>query len=280
MIIDPLNPPLGIHPGVSETVYRQSAGVCQSNLKLVEVSLAHYRVADTAPWCPPEIKQLESAQEVGTIVHGVTLESRWDCAVKPEGMKLSTKEGKAWKAAQKTPWVSHADFEHIAGMVRSIKAHPEAAKMLYGKGDNEVACWRRCPLTGLLLKGRADRLTMDDRQRMTLIDIKTCQLEAAQEYVFQNEIGKWGYYRQAAFYIDLFEASSFIIVAVEKEPPYAVATYEIDPEDIMLGRTENNRDLQLVKHAEETGEWPAYSPKIKRISLPERIRRRIRGEEL
>lgn len=272
--IDLTNPPLGIHPGVPESVYRQSAGISQSNLKLVPVSLAHYHAAVTG-----SVSEPTPAQELGTITHSVILENKWGCTVKPDRLKLSTKEGMAWKAAQTMPWISVEECEHIRGMVASVKAHPEAAKMLYGRGDNEVACWRKCPLTGLLIKGRADRLTMDDRQRMTLIDIKTCQVESAQEYVFQNEIAKWGYYRQAAFYIDLFEASSFIIVAVEKEPPYAVATYEIDPEDIMLGRTENNRDLQLVKHAEETGEWPAYSPKIKRISLPERIRRRIRGEE-
>ena len=62
----------------------------------------------------------------------------------------------------------------------------------------------------------------------------------------------------------------FLFVAVEKEPPHAVAVYRADPEIIEIGRRKYQAALQLLKWCQESGTWPAYQPagEVELISRP------------
>ena len=78
---------------------------------------------------------------------------------------------------------------------------------------------------------------------------------------------------QAAFYIDLYErhynsiCEGFIFIAVEKAPPYGVAVYVIEDEDISNGRTKYLADLERWREAKATNKWQGFTG-INKLELP------------
>jgi hypothetical protein len=153
-------------------------------------------------------------------------------------------------------------------MLESVKRHPMATQLLRGDGNNEVSGWAKHGPTGLLLKGRADRITEDTKGNTVIVDLKTTGHGDGKADEFEKQIAIWQYHRQAAHYLDIFGASFFVFLVVEKLPPYAVACYQVDAPDIEFGRFQNLRDLRAVAQCRETGEWPAYGNEIKTLRLP------------
>ena len=79
----------------NEFDYRRAAGANQSSLKKILESPAHYQAALKNKIIPTP------AMEMGTAVHCLTLDGpeafEAQYIVKPDGIKLNTKEGKEWK---------------------------------------------------------------------------------------------------------------------------------------------------------------------------------------
>jgi len=80
---------------------------------------------------------------------------------------------------------------------------------------------------------------------------------------------------QAAWYLDGVNQgfakgeqmfSTFLFIAVEKEPPYGVAVYQLDEADIQRGREKARHDLETYTQAQTTGVFDAYSPQIQLIT--------------
>lgn len=259
----------GIAIGISEEAYRAAEGVNQTSLKLMAISAAHYRSKiDEKPKPPTD------AQRIGTVTHQVILQDKHDYVVRPAGLKFSTVEGKAWKKAQTKTIIDLEEERDIEGMRASVMAHPVARAILERPGQNEVASFRRDPETGLMLKGRADRVCMDDQQRTVIPDLKTTQHGCAGKEAFSKEIYNWGYAIQAHHYLTLFGASSFVFIVVEKESPYACAVYALEPDAIAHGARLWREYLNRVKECTDSGIWPAYSTTMEWIGLPEWAKRK------
>jgi exodeoxyribonuclease VIII len=157
------------------------------------------------------------------------------------------------------------------GMHQSILSHPEASRAL-AQGESEM-CMFANDLTGLSLKCRSDWISGN-----TVTDLKST-LDASKD-AFAKTILFYGYDVQAAFNLDMSKwlgipKDYFLFIAVEKEPPYAVAMYELDQESIEIGRNKYRRWISLVDHCIKTNEWPGYDPDITRISLPEWSKRQL-----
>ena len=60
----------------------------------------------------------------------------------------------------------------------------------------------------------------------------------------------------------------FVFVAVEKQPPYGVAVYELSPEDITVGRAMYRQDLHTYAACQDANKWPAYPEDIRLLELP------------
>lgn len=122
----------------------------------------------------------------------------------------------------------------IQGMKDAIMAHPVALEMLTG-GEAEYSYYAKDPETGLELKCRPDY-----HNGGALIDVKTTA-DASFEG-FARQIGNLAYHLQAAFYLDVFNASQgtnykdFFFIAVENKAPHAVAVYRLDENHIEAGR--------------------------------------------
>lgn len=252
----------GVYYGLPETTYRDAKGVNISSLKKMGRTPAHYIAAIEEPQEPTE------SMEFGTLVHLAVLEPKrlaGSYVVRPDGMKFSTKEGKAWKDAQTLPIIDADKDKALRDIASAIQTHPTAAAILAG-GQNEVSVFKQHDETGLLLKGRIDCLTEDAHGCKTLVDVKTCQDASPGE--FARTIAKFRYDAQAAFYMDLVDGEFFVFVAVEKEPPYGIGVYALDPEAIQNGRRSYETWLQRLWDCQSTGNWPCYPTDIQVLSMP------------
>jgi exodeoxyribonuclease VIII len=91
--------------------------------------------------------------------------------------------------------------------------------------------------------------------------------------VFRREIVKRRYhvqdalYRSAAVALDM-PVQHFVFIAVEKTPPYAVATYTLDSDGIGRGYSAARADLDTLAACLRDNHWPAYPVEIREIDLP------------
>ncbi len=222
-----------------------------------------------------EKREPTPAQILGTLVHQSILEpdrALPKLAVKPEGMRFSTKEGKVWRDEQISSGkliIGSDTFETLSGCVRSIAAHPRCRE-IFADGQSEVSVFRNFTLGGTVLrKARLDWVPAGN----ALVDIKTTP-DASPE-AFAKEILNYRYHSQAAYYLDIWNDSQpapdkecFIFVAVEKVPPYLVAVYHLDLKAIGKGRELNVKDLCTYTDCIATDQWPGYTDQITAIDLP------------
>lgn len=179
--------------------------------------------------------------------------------------------------------ITAADMAEVVAMHGQIMSHPKAGKLLApGSGVPELSCYWTDEETGVRCRCRPDFWRHDG----VIVDLKTC-LDASYDG-FQKSVWKWRYHVQAAFYLDGIEAAlrqapstttmpapkAFLFVAVEKTAPYGVGVYHLDAQNIAIGRREYREDLARFAECERTGEWPAYSPNIEAMSLPDWVLRR------
>jgi exodeoxyribonuclease VIII len=267
-VAEPIESEAGIVYNLPAEHYHAAPGVSNSMLKHLARSPAHLK---TYLEQPPE---QTPAMLFGQIVHQLLLEpdKPWNWAVRPPGLDGRSKEGKEWRArVGDKPVLDHHDWLHVEGVVASVRSHP-TARLALGSGKSEVSVFKQFHLGRTVLrKARIDFVNAGN----ALIDIKTT--EDARPEAFARMIVNLRYHVQAAYYLDIWNDSlpigqtpkeSFVFIAVEKTPPYAVSVYDLAREAINAGRREYIRLLQLYMECEEQGEWPAYNPDVQEINLP------------
>lgn len=254
----------GVYDDLTNEAYHHGEGVSKSDLDLVHRSPAHYRAIKGMISLPT------AAMKLGTAFHCAVLEpDRFSAEyiVAPESSKR-TKAGKeerqALEASGKT-LLEKADMDTILAMRDSVMAN-EIARHLIEKSTHELSVFGE--IDGVLCKCRPDGWL---RNEGIVIDLKSA-MDASMKG-FQRAIKQGRYYVQDAWYRAVIKAAcgesveAFYFIACEKEPPYAMAIYQIDPMSVEFGYTEALTDLTSYKNAIETGEWPAYPPTIQAISL-------------
>ena len=248
--------------------YHAAPGVSNSMLKHLARSPAHLQ---TYLEQPPE---QTPAILFGRIVHQLLLEPEkpWSWAVRPPGLDGRSKEGKEWKArVGNKPILDHEEWLNVEGVVASVRTHP-TARLALGNGRSEVSVFMPFTLgRSVLRRARIDFVNEGN----ALVDIKTT--EDARPESFSRTLFNMRYHVQAAYYLDIWNDSlpkgetpkeSFVFIAVEKTPPFAVAVYDLARDAINAGRKEYIRLLQLYMDCEEQRHWPAYDPDIQELNLP------------
>lgn len=256
--------------------YHSHSAVGHSGLVRIMRSPAHYQQYVSNPPSPTP------AMQFGSAFHAALLEPELfgqNFIVAPK-FDRRTKEGKAaaeaWEAenAGKTTLVDD-QMTAIEQMVVSVRSHQGAAKLL-ANGMAEMSGFWTDPDTGIECKCRPDWLAVmeDNPGRIAaIVDVKTCRDASADG--FSRAIATFGYDVQAAFYQDGLKALTgrsipFYFIAVETEPPFAVAAYKASDEMIEVGRAKYRAALQLLKWCRENESWPGYQPggEIETINLP------------
>lgn len=160
-------------------------------------------------------------------------------------------------------------FDAMQQIRDRVMLHPKAGKLIESAGENELSIIERHEPTNLLCKMRPDiaRTAVG-----VFADLKTTVCAAKRP--FERAIFERGYFRQAAMYTKLAQQAGlnvdhFVFIAVEKKPPYCVATYRILDDALEEGWREIERLLGEYKECNRSGVWPGYSDDITPIGLPE-----------
>jgi len=250
--------------------YRREPGCNQSSLKKILESPAHFRAALQNRFLPTP------AMEMGTALHCLKLDGREafkkQYVMKPEGLSLSTKEGKAWKAqvgkrkvlgcgGKDDPWGS------VLGMANSLDRlkwfdddQPDYIK------NNEVSIY--WDWHNIKCKARLDRVLIDEG---IVLDLKTT--DCVEPDIFAKKVVSLGYDFQAAFYARAAEIAykkpfKFIFVAVERKAPYTVDLFEVDDRMMREGLAKSDAAVKIYSACSELGKWPNKEPQLRSLSYP------------
>ena len=145
--------------------------------------------------------------------------------------------------------ISKKNEDIVKNMVEVLRSHPIASALLSG-GEPEVSYFWKHPKLGFMCKARPDY-----RKDTILIDLKSTT-DASPEG-FSKALVNFRYIHQADHYMCGVAAcgvpvEDFVIIAQEKKPPYAVAIYRLQEEDLYLGHEENKLIYQKYEECLST----------------------------
>ncbi len=253
----------GVYDAYSNAEYHAADGISKSGLDLIHRSPAHYKAArheetpalrfGSAFHCA--VLEHDRFNETYTIIEG----DRRTKVVK-DSIKEAEAAGKIILAAD--------DFNAIMGMTESVLKNPICAALLRDSLKEHSVFGE---LDGVRVKCRPDGW---NTEKGVLFDLKST--EDASPEGFARTVAKYRYHVQDAFYRHVIASAtncdaddlSFIFVAVEKKPPFAVALYTLDELAKLQGWVSAREDLRTFREASERDNWPGYSPKIETLSLP------------
>jgi len=163
--------------------------------------------------------------------------------------------------------LSKEQFDTMQAMAEAVSRH-ELAGALLTAGTPEMTLAAVDPETGCWLRARPDNLPFN----MEIIpDIKTAA-DASLD-VYERAATRFGYFMSAAHYLDVIDLiygeakRSFVLITIEKDPPYVVTIDELDAVDIDMARLRNRAALNRFAECLKTGVWHAYNPPGKPIRL-------------
>jgi len=171
--------------------------------------------------------------------------------------------------------LSESQMEKIHTIRGRIFECEAASQILSLPGREELTILWTHTATGVECKSRVDRLLRHPELGYVAVDLKTtsCARPGTTPGDFGYDAAKYGYDRQAAFYLEaLAEAGIptdyFLILAVEKSPPYSVVPYLVGHEALEPGRAEMLSALRTFRQCQVEGQWPGYTDAIVTLDLP------------
>jgi len=264
-----VTPEPGMYHGISHNEYHSWSAISNTLLGELARSPAHLKHAIE---CPP---RATPSMITGQAIHASILEPEQFLTeyIAAPIVDKRTKDGKAaWaefeKLADGKTILSVDDHGLCVAVHDSAVKHPAAKAILDAKGETEVSAVWVDPNTDVVCRCRAD----DCIDPNIIVDLKTARNGSPQG--FKRAIGEYGYYRQAAFYLDGMSGATgknydtFLFLVVEKTPPYAVACYRLDDQSIEIGRREYTQLLELYERCLQEDYWPSYTDVVVDISVP------------
>lgn len=262
----------GIKIGVPAHEYhqRELGVVSKSALDLIARSPAHYRA-----WVDGLEREATPAMRFGTALHMALLEPerfKRTYVVAPDfgDMRSSKNREKrdAWLEERPGAVMLKPDDEAaLLGMLESVMKHPAGSRLIL-EGESEVTLRWNDPISGLSCKSRADYWV---RSKRLAVDVKTT--DDASIDGFARSVANYRYHVQDALYRSGFRECGepiehFAILAVEKQPPYAVAVYTLDEDAVTRGYHLARMDIDRLADCLKTNTWPSYSDGVVELALP------------
>jgi exodeoxyribonuclease VIII len=263
----------GVYPDVPMGTYHRWNAVSNSRLTKLDRSPAHLLAYLQEP--PDDTKALAE----GRAIHCAVLEpdffpTRYTAG--PDGDRRTKAVKEQWDALlgqYGEGYVLKPDRYDACMRIRdTVHAHPAIGTLLRRVYACELSIrWDGATSAGkpVPCKARFDAVT--SFAGGAILDLKSTRDAALR--AFERAIFSFGYHRQGAFYLDGaesvgIEAKHYIIIAQEKDVPYAAAAYRLREDALEAGRAELQRLLDRYRECSTTGIWPAYSDDVVDISLP------------
>lgn len=268
----------GIHRSVSFAQYRSGEGlppnaVSGSDLVAFDTECPAYAHAFWRGNPHREESEHTPATAFGTAAHAFILEGadafRSRYAVKPEGLNLSTKEGRAWKEDHADLEIITSDaFARIQRMRDGLMAHADARRVLGAGGVAEATMVAQDPETGLWLLARPDLFI--ERAGM-LVNFKTARSPAPAD--FERQVWALRYYLSDAFVRHVAKLCgvakpSHAFLVVGNEAPHLGYVAALKADAAAWGDRQVRLQLRQFAACVESGHWPGYSAGVLEIALP------------
>lgn len=185
------------------------------------------------------------------------------------------RRGKVWDAFKEAnagrDIYKASEVDEARRIATAVTTDRVAAPYLEGEHERLVD-WA---VDGVLCQSHIDIL---NGPRRRLLDLKTTT--SAKPEVFHWDLRRHAYHSQLAWYQ---QAAAFIgvpvdeclIIAVEKEPPYAVTVFELTPALILEGWKLARSWLERYKLCKAQNVWPAYAQSV----VPVDVLPKTRAEE-
>ncbi|MBP53366.1 MAG: hypothetical protein GY772_20645 [bacterium] len=242
-----------------------------STLKKVAQSPLHAQHELTTPSEPSQ------AFVIGDAFHGLVLEPErfdaeyalgLDCGKRTKADKEAWAEWLAEHPLQTA--LKHEEWDAVHAMREAVLAHPTAAEIMDGEGQNELTMVWEDPATGTLCKGRADRLTTL-RGESVIADLKST-IDASPEG-WGRRSARFLYHCQAAWYLaganELAPLDRrFLFVCCEKKAPYGVTVQELNEDAIKAGAKLNRIYLRRWLKCLEAKKFTGYPAGVIPYGIP------------
>lgn len=251
--------------------YRRDPGMAQSSLKAILISPAHYQAALKKRWPASANMVLGSALHCAVLEGPKAFEASY--VEKPEDIKLTTKEGKAWaaevKKAGKTV-LNGEQTEQLKNMVRALGEiewfAPERQADLRKYSELSIY-W---DWMGVDCKARLDRV-IELEDKVLVLDLKTT--DSVNHKKFLDKVVYLNYLFQAAYYTEAAavafnKPAEFVFVGVERDLPNCIDLFSPDADMMAEGRRQCEFALQTFKQCTLTEHWPGPAPTMNKMSLP------------
>ena len=190
-------------------------------------------------------KEESPALSFGKAFHTVVLEPEkvsTDIAV----FEGKSRRGKVWEEFkadnESNTIITEPEYNKILKMRRSLCTPEMSYEFIENSIHEVVNVWKGTG--GVDCKGKVD-CVYDVNGMKILIDVKTTQDSSPE--AFKRSAYKYGYHRQAAFYLDGMDADEFWFAVVEKEAPYRTGLYKASDEFLNNGRREIHELLSKYK---------------------------------
>lgn len=230
---------------ISQNVYRESKSISASDIKLILENPYLFKIGYKKP--------KTDSMVLGSLVHTLVIEPEnfeRDYYLM-ETFNLRTQAGKLAKERA----IQESNGKIIVQEEFYIKAKEIAQTLLksdlsnlFKNGAGEHSFFGE--IDGIPCKCRPDYFLEMNNQKI-IIDLKTTKFGGASPDNFIKSIASFGYYIQAAFYLELLKADEFIFVAIETEPPYMMGIYELDNISLEFGLNEVKRGLEIYKNIDK-----------------------------
>lgn len=255
-----------------DAAYRRDPGIAQSSLKSILLSPAHYQAALKKRWPATPNMTLGSALHCAVLEGPEVFNATY--VTRPEDLKLTTKEGKEWAAAQKKAGktvLTGEQTEQLEGMTKSLQRlewfAPDRQQELRKYSELSIY-WEWC---GIDCKARLDRV-IELEDQVLVLDLKTTDSVAPKKFldkvIYLNYMFQAAYYSEAAA-VAFKKPATFIFVGVERDPPYCIDYFTPGQDMVAEGRSQCEFALNTLKQCLLTDEWPGPAAKMHEMQLPD-----------
>lgn len=249
---------------LSEIDYHNHSAVGSTGIKEILSSVGKYKRSQTIK------KERTKAMNFGTALHLAVLEpKRFKAEViampKFSGTGMYAKKDQFLTEHNGKIIITEDELADVHGMLKMILKHKTAPGYLVGGIAEQSYFW---DFASQECKCRPDYL----QKNGTLVDIKTTTNASEEE--FSRTILNYGYHISAQHYLNGVgevagrKLTEFLIIAIEKEEPYAVRVFKIDEGSLDKGQTLITMAMNKLAKAKKENYFPYYPEGVTSIGIP------------
>lgn len=263
----------GIYHGVPMDQYLACEAVAAHDLFNLHSRCPAYAFARHPSHPNPESDRESAALALGELVHALILEGddvvKARYAVRPDGMKFTTNEGKAWRADQERAGFAIVDQDDMlaALAIQNAVLNNARARMALLGCDREVTLLAKDPETGVPIKNRPDAMRAN-----LVVNIKTAQNAHAEKWA--SDALKYGYHVSEAMTAHILRTigappRSYVYVVIEKAARNPIVeVYTLPDTMTALGEAILRKSLRRWAQCAEIGNWPPYHDGVHEVEMP------------